>query len=471
MRIDGEITEEVPEQIEYESIEVDCGEEATGVWDEEIWGLTVTNINKTKIKCAINFIRKDYKEEILNGADPVLAENLIPVVIEDDGVVRKANIKEEWYSYTNKEWANAVILEDETKTYNNGEVIPESNIESYFVWIPRYRYKIWDEGNYSSLTTIDTEKVHTIQVEFESKEIEASTGSTINSWLTHPAFTSFGVNGLWVGKFESGYKGAMNASGAQSNTNSPEKLQIKPNIYSWRSISISNAHLTSYNYQRELDSHMMKNTEWGSVAYLQHSMYGNHTKVQMNNNESYKTGYASLSESETDTFMYNTNTGYLASTTGNISGIYDMSGGAREYVMGVMLDASENPYSGRNNLFSSGFVGKYGCPSCDNADSSITENTDGVEWPDVKYYDLYTYGIDGNNYSRRILGDATGEMGPFNSNYGSWYNSGSIFLNTANPWFERGHGYSDRIYSSIFSFSANAGLLGGAYTFRIVLAI
>ena len=30
------------------------------------------------------------------------------------------------------------------------EIIPESNIESYFVWIPRYRYKIFNNGNYPS---------------------------------------------------------------------------------------------------------------------------------------------------------------------------------------------------------------------------------------------------------------------------------------------------------------------------------
>ncbi|MEG1142957.1 MAG: hypothetical protein RSE41_11055, partial [Clostridia bacterium] len=34
------------------------------------------------------------------------------------------------------------------------------------------------------------------------------------------------------------------------------------------------------------------------------------------------------------TTAYNTAGGYLASTTGNISGIYDMSGGAWEYVAG-----------------------------------------------------------------------------------------------------------------------------------------
>ena len=34
------------------------------------------------------------------------------------------------------------------------------------------------------------------------------------------------------------------------------------------------------------------------------------------------------------TLPYNTTIGVTASTTGNITGVYDMSGGAREYVAG-----------------------------------------------------------------------------------------------------------------------------------------
>lgn len=78
-----------------------------------------------------------YKDSVLNGADPVISGDLVAVTIENDGTVKKADIKKEWYNYKNKVWANAVILSDKTKSYSDGEVIPESNIESYFVWIPR----------------------------------------------------------------------------------------------------------------------------------------------------------------------------------------------------------------------------------------------------------------------------------------------------------------------------------------------
>lgn len=107
-----------------------------------------------------------YHESILNGADPVLANGLIPVVIENDGEVYKANLDSVWYEYGNQKWANAVVLEDESIEYQNGETIPESNIESYFVWIPKYRYKLWDLGNYEGLTSINSNKVHDIEIIF-----------------------------------------------------------------------------------------------------------------------------------------------------------------------------------------------------------------------------------------------------------------------------------------------------------------
>ena len=196
-----------------------------------------------------------------------------------------------------KIWANAVILEEGTN-YKVGDVIQESDIQSYFVWIPRYRYKLFNTNDYS-LTTIasgaDVEsKAQEIEIEFENKDTNLSTGSTNGTWLTHPAFTAFNTNGFWVGKYETGYKGATTTASAQVNSNDTSKIIIKPNVSSWRGINVKNIFETSYNYQRDNDSHMMKNTEWGAVAYLSHSKYGIMKKVNINNNSSYKTGYSSL---------------------------------------------------------------------------------------------------------------------------------------------------------------------------------
>ena len=64
----------------------------------------------------------------------------------------------------------------------------------------------------------------------------------------------------------------------------------------WRDINLANAHLNSYNYQRELDSHLLKNTEWGAVAYLSHSAYGISASIRINNHSDNITGYAATDE-------------------------------------------------------------------------------------------------------------------------------------------------------------------------------
>ncbi len=410
------------------------------------------------------YVRPLYKEEILNGTDPVIKDELIPVTLSNNGTVKYADIYNEWYSYENKEWANAVIL-NEGVTYNVGDTIQESDIESYFVWIPRYKYQIFDEGNYTTyIESKPTESIaKEIQIEFESKDITPSTGSKQGEWLTHPAFTNFDVNGLWVGKFETGYEGATSIDTAQVNEENPNKIIIKPNVYSWRNSTVSNMFKTAYNYERNLDSHMMKNTEWGAVAYLSHSKYGINTEVRINNNSDYLTGYSATDETDQSdypadygttsdlTLPYNTSTGYKASTTGNITGIYDMSGCAWEYVAGYMPSSSD----------ASGF----------SASELIIYS---------KYLDLYSSNSINISWTNRFFGDATGEMGPFydyenkdnkKRYHNSWYDDHSSFLYSDMPWFARSGHYSVGAIAGQFYYHSSTGAADGGASFRIILAI
>ena len=421
-----------------------------------------------------------YKEEILNGTEPKLEDPLIAVIIEDDGTVRKAALNTEWYSYEEKRWANAIILKDETKTYNNGEIIPEEEIESYFVWIPKYSYKLWDLGNYSSSTGVDESKVHSIEIRFGTTNtsdsvagectapgISGESGNCeVGDYMTHPAFLAFNTTGLWVGKFETGYDGATTKFEAENNTTEVDKIIVKPNVYSWREIQVANAFTVSYNYQRELESHMMKNTEWGAVAYLSHSIYGINEEIRINNQLNFLTGHAATTEngsgSTRDVAMWNTPTGYLASTTGNITGIYDMSGGSHEYVMGVIKYNNGNLMSGTSSTSNSGFNGTlYGGSSF----------TNGIDFPDSKYYDVYNYNSSHSDYSRRILGDATGEMGPFASSQSSWYNDTSNFVISYYPWIHRGGDYSNGSGAGAFYFYGYYGHAVNHTSFRLVLCI
>ena len=395
-------------------------------------------ISKIVVNASLSQI--GYQERILNGAHPVLADNLIPVVIDEEGNVTKANTNSKWYSYEEKKWANAVILNDSSKIYKNGEVIPESSIESYFVWIPKYKYKLWNIGDTPGSSreieiVFGTENTKdATSGECTTPKLSGESGSCdVGDYMTHPAFLAFGTNGLWVGKFETGYKGATSIDEAQVNTSDSSKIQIKPNVYSWRNINISTMYTTSYNYNRDLDSHMMKNTEWGSVAYLTNSKYGRCengtcTEITINSNSSYITGMTN-------------STGYfsgsvLASTTGNYTGVYDMSGGANEYVMGVTKDSNGNPLSG-----SSGFT----------------------VFPDAKYMDVYNYNESPSNYEGRLLGDATTETKEWNGDYAKL-----VYVN--NPWILRGGSWGNISFTGSFSFLSDSGTAFFDVGFRVVCA-
>ena len=431
-----------------------------------------TNLKATNVQDALEELYSKAKSEkscSANVAEPVLKDGLIPVKIADDGTVTYADTNKSWYDYCEKVWANAVILNDGV-SYNIGDTIKENDIQSYFVWIPKYKYKLWN---------VDTpvENAHEIEIIFDTKDTtdvsgvscktpmtSGSSGNCKNGeYMTHPAFISMGVNGFWVGKFETGYKGATSTTTAQVNSNDASKVIIKPNVYSWRNMTIKNAFEASYNYQRKTNSHMMKNTEWGAVAYLSHSKYGIGYEININNNSSFKTGYSSLPSTNQQTFpgtsgdgsnyndKYNTKIGFLASTTKNISGIYDMSGGTIEYMASHM----------NNQLGSSGFT------------------TSTIQEYDSKYFDVYSPSSTISSYQYRILGDATGEMGPFkhyldgdnNSRWhNNWYGDASDFIATNDPWFNRGGHYNHGSFAGQFAFDWGTGAVLGVLGFRIVLS-
>ena len=263
----------------------------------------------------------------------------------------------------------------------------------------------------------------------------------------------------------------------------------------------------------------MKNSEWGAVAYLQQSKYGSHESVRINNNSDYLTGYAAVHEPTTgytgtnelcsnnadacneyggvtspgSDGTYNTNyfnkASVVASTTGNYSGIYDMSGGAWEYMMSGMDDNSTGDgktgklSSGRHNVYNSGFKGKLTCPNCNDngveVNHDISEVTEGIDLPtDERYFDKYDYNTSSTTYSRGLLGDATKEMGPFQSmkylaqsrNVGSWYNDEAWLVISGYPWVRRGGHYPHGAGAGLFHFYYLNGHASSDGSFRLVLA-
>ncbi len=376
-----------------------------------------------------------------NMPEPELYAGLIPITYDEDTNVVIADTNEEWYNYDNFEWANAILIDQSNtgiknkyinsdSSYKVGTIVDMADILQMYVWIPRYRYQLFNVNGES----IEPQMINVI---FENNTTPKSNGKVNGQWLTHPAFT-FGtteLNGIWVGKFES--------SGSTSD------VTIIPNVSSLRNQTVGNMFNASRAIEstakyglssNEIDTHMMKNMEWGAVTYLTNSKYGRYNdggscissgcEVWINPNSNYTTGCAgeSVSAAEaTSCNQWNSLKGVNASTTGNIYGIYDMSGGAYEYVMGNYKKTVSNSEIDFNSIES-------------------------------KYYDLYT----GTSISYGKLGDATKETQ-------GWNSDSAYFVFSIIPWFARGGYRSDGADAGVFYFRDYLGVANSSYSFRVVL--
>ncbi len=232
---------------------------------------------------------------------------------------------------------------------------------------------------------------------------------------------------------------------------------IKPNVTSWRSIDLSNVFNISlkmndegnrYGFSSDVDTHVMKNSEWAVVSYLSQSKYGklgnnNFTgtekKVYKNKSDRYITGcsYGSPNDDGTDygcKYQYDTNiNGTGASTTGNIYGVYDMNGGSWEAVMANYNDT----------LTGSSF----------NA------------MPDSKYYDKYTFpNVSFACNMKECLSHGLSETK-------KWYNTVFSVVEQSFPWGLRSGPFNYRYSTSIFSFEGgNTSTAAIESSFRLVIA-
>ena len=232
-------------------------------------------------------------------------------------------------------------------------------------------------------------------------------------------------------------------------TNSTRKAVSKPEVSNWGCIEIGNMYTNSYNYNRDMESHLMKNSEWGAIAYLTYSQYGrNGHEVDINNSSSYITGNGggspNASQTSGTTNAYDSVNGVKASSTGNIYGIYDLSGGAYEYVAAWDTKSSSLSYG-------SSFASKGGAST--------------------KYATAYSNGtttsIGTKIYEVGKTGDATKEVYTL-KNYSNWNNDQSAFLNSISPFFRRGGYYDNGSAAGVFFSRDNDGSY--TYGFRVVLA-
>ena len=336
---------------------------------------------------------------------PKLGTGMTPIKWNGSSWVNTTGSDKDWYDYTAKKWANA-------KTSDG----------SMWVWIPRYAYSITSGYHSSTAGNIDVEFMKGLTNETSTGRTRFDNASGQGNWNIHPAF-NYGstVSGIWVAKFEA--------------SNSGGKIKVEPGVSSWRSITVNDIYTNCLNYNKTLNSHMMKNDEWGAVAYLSKSKYGKNAEVTINSNSSYYTGGGSGN-------AYVSNIGQ--STTGTVHGVYDMSGGAWEYVAAYVDNSYTTSYGSSLVNGDAKTKNVYSKASTDNATNNYNANSS-------KY------------------GDAVYETSTSGSGSTSWYGDYSDFPNAGGPFFQRGGHYTGGTDEGVFFFYNYYGGTSSYLSFRPVL--
>ena len=314
---------------------------------------------------------------------PQLVDGMIPVFYDEEKMsFVKTSIDNpynyEWYNYENGKWANVVTVDKEKReSYMNspiGEKIDMEDINSMWVWIPRFNYENNEKG---------------ININFVNKDEKA-----------YDAFNFNGnsLDGFWITKFEAGLsENSRCIKTVMTNecNHQSQEIYFKPGIpfmnritmsnlfYSFRMMEMVNnmygfngrgdslnSDGTINNDDNNLDIHMVLNSEWQAVAILANSIYGTNGKPILPN-DSTLTGMSYYDHNE---YKYNISKyGEAASTTGNIYGVYDMVGGKREFVM-YSTDETNIFNSSSNSGFSSFVANYYYNNGLSASDKSLLEN-------------------------------------------------------------------------------------------------
>ena len=426
-----------------------------------------------------------YEDNVL-PKKPKLAKGMIPVKYNNElQKWEKAELSEKWYDYENKEWAN-VVLED--ATFNADKTLNENEPYTQLVWIPRYAYKIASMYHTAStvsgdiqLAFIDTYNKDKNGVEYtrdsasEYPTATIGTNTGMSDYIVHPAFDYGGtkLEGFLMGKFESSHtECTTEVSTGQATYTGSEVMTVRANVTSWRNLSTGEVFAICLAMNSEdnvyglssndsiVDPHMTKNSEWGAVAYLSQSAYGKNAEIWNNSNTSYITGMAGSSVdavSEESTSVYNTVIGMEASTTGNVYGIYDLSGGNWERLASYVNNGHENLINA-GDLVSGSMPAKY-------MDVYSSTVSDGSSAQDENYeLVIPTNG----KYGDAIYETSSSAGSPW---INSWYNDYSDFPDAEVPIFIRGGYNGSDSPAGLFCFDGTAGNASSTDGFRVVIPV
>ena len=400
-----------------------------------------------------------------------------------------------WYSYnavTSRNASTSHTDDNLTSMWANAKNPVDG---SYFVWIPRYAYRITYYSSETSTTPTGYYdgwgmwKAEDGSVKYALDSGVETVTYNGNKYIVHPAFEtnlnnggwSTDLSGIWVSKYEMSQEKSTD-SGTTWNTVNTSSNSIgniltknagnsnyiravsKPStstttVSSWRYITIGNMYTNAYGYDRDKESHLMKNSEWGAVAYLTHSQYGrNGNEIDINNSTTYLTGNGggavggTASTASGITNYYNTTNGAKASTTGNVYGIYDISGGACEYT--ASWDSAAADLNNYISSYGSSFASKGGAST--------------------KYATAYSNGTSTYNgtkiYEVGKIGDGIKETLNGGNSISGWFSDYANFAFSSYPFFIRGGSYNGGANAGAFCSYYADGHCYRAYSFRAVLS-
>ena len=472
--------------------------------------------------------KKVNSPELLTGMTPIKFTE--PEDNKEGTTVQTTYTDTNWYNYSEKKWANA-----------------ETKDGSMWVWIPRYAYRINSSTQTCDIVFLigTTDNYYDAEGKLQTAKRQTKKDETIDTttgYTVHPAFTDESnigfanggwdkeLSGIWVAKFEAGYAGGNNnakkessevkyiqsiiygsaeetGTGKEGNMNARNwidgeygstKTEIKYPTFQGLTYSMNYInHNDAFNISRALtgknniygfnsestDSHLMKNSEWGAIAYLSQSKYGlNGTNIYINNvnlNNSTTSVYAVTgcsatssanaksftttieklnARTETNAYVWTQKNGTKASSTGTIYGIYDLSGGMWERTAGLVANGNGNLTNHGSSLLNNG-----------KSDSTSTKyvtvypsNDSGITDLDIASQKNYTK-------NTQIYGDAIRETSTDGIKQNSWYSDYSYFVGYYTTFFDRGGYLWNGSGAGLFSFTRRDGYSYYYIGFRSIL--
>lgn len=348
---------------------------------------------------------------------PLLAKNMNPVYWDGSHEIEKyLNFsplelnplweEDQWYDYVDvskdgmtdkSKWANAKTIDG-----------------SYWVWIPRFIYSVTSNWNGGATGTIEILFSHGTVDNPQNIVRVVDTGDSIDSrfqWSKHPAFT-FGkeeITGFWVAKFAASQNGIYPQSiyGRNFWTNltvnqiftTIREMKYQEDRYGWQ--------------ETEIDTHMMRKSEWGAMVYLTHSNYGVGSLGVILNNTTLIAG-GSDSWNGIDA---------RRSSTRNLYGVFDLTGGVHEHIAAY----TDHPLARTHG----NTCINVGPPYCEVLPTSFSSNPKGGA-----IYEVFFWNSNNGLY------------------YG-WRDSAFSYPISTNPWLLRGSRVD--AYSYIFSLNRSTG--------------